>query len=210
VSQDESGREPLFFDENQLSLLGEDQLGPLFSEEEKEGIYTAQRLHELDEDKFKLVCNLLADPGISYRRITKATGCHHYTLKAVEREFPKLIEAEKERIKLGLANVASKSLDLINDNLEMVPVKTTTDLQKLQIVAAVAIEKHELLAGNATSRVARQEERLEDIAEVLANLPAAGAAIDADFTEITGFDGQAPTPKELEPLEGAESVGTDD
>lgn len=189
---------PYFLDENQPILPGVDDDRVIFSEEERKGIYTAERLKEYDEDKFNLVVRLLADPGISYRRITRGTGCHHDTLKAVERNHPKLIEAAKERLKLELGNVASKSVDLIKENLDTVPIKTTTDLQKVMIVGAVAIEKHELLSGNATSRVARQEERLEDLEQHFNNLPPADA-VEAEYTEITGFDGADADTKEDRP-----------
>lgn len=194
-----SGDAPLFFDENQPALFSSAEIGPLFSEEERQGIYTAERLQNTDPKKFAFVCNMLADPGLSYRRITKATGCHHYTLKAVEQSRPELIEAAKQRLRLDLANVATKCIDLINENLDQVPVKTTTDLQKLSIVGAVAIDKHELLSGNATARVARMSEGLEDAKAHFDKLPGgSGPVLEADYV-ITSFSGDAPRPKEDEP-----------
>lgn len=191
-----NSRPPLFFDDEQLALLSQEEMGgALFSEEERKGIYTGERLKVQRPKLFEAAVRMLADPTISYRRITQATGLHHYTLQAVERSNPELIEAAKERVKADLAAVATKSLDLVKENLDKVEVKTTTDLQKLTIVAAVAIEKHELLSGNATQRVARTEESLEDLQEHFAGLPDTAAAIDAEYTEITGYDGEPGDPK---------------
>lgn len=190
---------PVFFDENQLSLLGEADLGAaLFSEEEvKEGRYTATRLRNTRPELYQLCVTLLAE-GIPFRQITRATGMHHYTIQAVMAAEPELIEAETKRLaglmKVGRTVMAEKVLEA----LPYLDIKNVRDLQGFMISLGILTEKAELLAGNATQRIARpQEERLEDLADHFKQLPS--APIEAEFQDITSFAGDAAGTKEGNP-----------
>lgn len=186
----------LYFEDGQMSLLPSSEMeDELFSQEERQGIYTADRLKACQPDKFAWVCQLLADPEISYRRITKLTGCHRLTLKAVERLKPEFIDAGRKRLVSSLDHLAHRSAEIIAENLEIVPVKSTTDLQKLSIIKAVAIDKRELLSGNPTHRVERKAEGLEEAKLHFDKLPGGpGPVIDAEY-EITSFSGNLPESK---------------
>jgi len=204
------GKARSFFDESgQLILPGqEDIVAVVFSEEERKGKYTAERLRTTRPKLYTFVAELLAEPGISYRAITKATGCHHNTLKAVEASDPKLIAAEKERVSAAYRQIRNLTADTIIEALtgdDAIKPTTTTDLQKLAIVGGIATEKAELLSGNPTQRVARpNEERLEDLEKHFKQLPLSDP-IDAEYS-FTSFDGETHEAKSDEPSDEVENA----
>lgn len=189
---------PLFFDENQPALFGEDELGPLFSEEERGGKYTGERLESTRPDLYKIVCKLLG-AGCSATWINQLTGLHHYTVQAVAVRETEFIEGEKERtaslMKYGRHALADKLAQFVSSH----EINNWSDAQKAAIIDGILTEKAELLSGNATARIARTSEGLEDAKAHFDKLPGgSGPVLDAEW-EITSFSGDAPRPKEDEP-----------
>ncbi len=182
-----------YFEDGQMVLLPSSEMeDELFSEDEREGKYTALRLKSSRPEIYNLVVSMLAE-GLSIRAIRRATRCHAYTIQAVCLAEPKLIETLKERNASKLKLLASMTIDKARESIEELEVKNVRDLQSLGVFAGIITEKAELLSGNPTHRIVREEERMEDVKKHFDSLPSGpSAAIEAEFTDSTSFSVETP------------------
>lgn len=110
--------------------------------------YTGERLKKDHPEVYKWLCLALADPRMSYRRITEISGVKHYILKAIEWQEGLAIAANKK----VLANKWGCVSDLVTDKLiELVP--EATKIGELSVLGGIATDKRMQLLGDATQKI---------------------------------------------------------
>lgn len=168
--------------DRQLDLLPSSEMeGVDFSTAEKDGIYTGERLFRDRPEIYKGVCSLVAE-GFPLRMISKLLKVHHYTIQAVLEREPELIEAEKERIG-GLARSVTRiCMERLVDVLPEMKIANLGDAQRVAVIMGISTEKWQLLTGGATARVDHGGDKLADMRQVLAALPA-DPVEEGEFTE---------------------------
>ena len=171
---------------NQLSLLSVDVVNTMTEDskragEYKQGVYSGAQLKHSSPAMYQLICELLADGSLSQRQISERTGHSRNLISAISRQAAD-IEPLKQRIASRARNLAVLCLERAE---EMIQGGDKVTLRDLAILAGVAVDKSQLLSGEATSRIetieaassadefARQFDRLQqaDVEE----LPAMGS-----------------------------------
>ena len=139
----------------QLSLLTKVQADALTEEtkieqEYAQGIYSGVQLKNSDPVIYELVCILLADGSMSQRQIAARTGTSRNLVSGINRQSPDI-----EPLKKQMASRARNLGQLCLERAEEIVTDPTSKvgLRDLAILAGVAIDKSQLLSGEATQRV---------------------------------------------------------
>jgi len=103
-------------------------------------------IHKVPEAKAEAIC-LAHSRGTPITRICKELSVSHHTVAAVIRNRPELLERAREFTRANWQTVAALGTAEL---IERIPGMKD---QGLAILSAIATEKSELLAGNATQRV---------------------------------------------------------
>jgi hypothetical protein len=132
--------------------------------------------------------------------MARALGVSRNTVAAVqEREqFP--IEQQKKELLKNVRTAARLSVERV---VELVP--SINNAKDAAIVAAVMVDKLQLLSGEATARVERVEVNQDKLSEMLASLP----VLEAEVVPVTGPHGSGSGqkgPDESGGLDGSGSV----
>jgi hypothetical protein len=158
-------------------LFAEAELGA--EKLEVTGEFSGERLLARRPEVYRAICRMSAE-GLSMSAMARALGVSRNTVAAVqEREqFP--IEQQKKELLKNVRTAARLSVERV---VELVP--SINNAKDAAIVAAVMVDKLQLLSGEATSRVEKVEVNQDKLSEMLASLP----VLEAEVLPITGPHG---------------------
>lgn len=157
------------------------------SAEKLEGVgeFTGERLLARRPDAYRAIVRMSAE-GLSISAQARALGVSRNTVCAVREREGISIEQEKKDLLRDVRRAARLSVERA---IELVPgIQSAKDAA---IVAAVMVDKMQLLSGEATSRVEKVEVNQDRLSEMLAALP----VLDAEVLPATGPCADAPEQK---------------
>ena len=136
--------------DGQLSLLPDTMSDEVLQQSElSRGICSGVQLKGSDPDRYMTVCALLADGSMSQRQISRLTGTSRNLVSAINRQAVE-IEPLKQQMAARARNLGQLCLERAE---EIVQSGAKVTLRDLAILAGVAIDKSQLLSGEATQRV---------------------------------------------------------
>jgi hypothetical protein len=173
------------------------------SAEKLEGVgeFTGERLLARRPDAYQAIIRMSAE-GLSISAQARALGVSRNTVCAVRDREGFSIEQDKKDLLRDVRRAARLSVERA---IELVPgIQNAKDAA---IVAAVMIDKMQLLSGEATARVERVEVNQDKLSEMLASLP----VLEAEVLPVTGPHGSGSGQKGPVALglPGAGSVGAE-
>ena len=164
----------------------------LFSEEEigaerleATGEFSGERLLTRRPEVYRAICRMSAE-GLSMSAMARALGVSRNTVAAVQDREQISIEHHKKELLRNVRTAARLSVERV---VELVP--SINNAKDAAIVAAVMVDKLQLLSGEATARVERIEVNQDKLSEMLASLP----VLEAEFVPLTGPSADAPEQK---------------
>jgi hypothetical protein len=173
------------------------------SAEKLEGVgeFTGERLLARRPDAYQAIIRMSAE-GLSISAQARALGVSRNTVCAVRDREGFSIEQDKKDLLRDVRRAARLSVERA---IELVPgIQSAKDAA---IVAAVMIDKMQLLSGEATARVERVEVSQDKLAEMLASLP----VLEAEVVPLTGPSEAATEQKGADalPADAAGLAGSD-
>lgn len=165
------------------------------------GEFTGERLLARRPEAYQAIVRMSAE-GLSISAQARALGVSRNTVCAVKEREGFSIEQEKKDLLRDVRRAARLSVERA---IELVPgIQSAKDAA---IVAAVMIDKMQLLSGEATARVERVEVSQDKLSEMLASLP----VLEAEVVPVTGPSGSGSGQKGLAAgsLPSAGSVGAE-
>jgi hypothetical protein len=176
----------------------------LFSEEEigaerleATGEFSGERLLVRRPEVYRAICRMSAE-GLSMSAMARALGVSRNTVAAVQDREQISIEQHKKELLRNVRTAARLSVERV---VELVP--SINNAKDAAIVAAVMVDKLQLLSGEATARVERVEVSQDKLAEMLASLP----ILEAEVLPLTGPSADAPEQKGTAALPGVMPAG---
>jgi hypothetical protein len=151
------------------------------SAEKLEGVgeFTGERLLARRPDAYQAIIRMSAE-GLSISAQARALGVSRNTVCAVRDREGFSIEQDKKDLLRDVRRAARLSVERA---IELVPgIQNAKDAA---IVAAVMVDKMQLLSGEATARVERVEVSQDKLSEMLASLP----VLEAEVVPVTGPHG---------------------
>ena len=174
-SPDNPASPPFLFSAAEISELEESRA----LHERRSGCYTAERLHSNNPAKYAAIARALGE-GMGIRQIARAYQVHHRSVAAVQERERIFVDTQKERTVSNLRTFAGLAVERMIDELD------SMKLESLPLATAIALDKAELLSGGVTARIGHvTEDRMNDLADVLAAIPEA----DAEVVEENRFTG---------------------
>jgi len=169
------------------------------SAEKLEGVgeFTGERLLARRPDAYQAIIRMSAE-GLSISAQARALGVSRNTVCAVRDREGFSIEQDKKDLLRDVRRAARLSVERA---IELVP--SITSAKDAAIVAAVMVDKMQLLSGEATARVERVEVSQDKLAEMLASLP----VLEAEVLPLTGPSDAAPEQKGTAALPGVMPAG---
>jgi len=168
---------------------------------EATGEFSGERLLARRPEVYRAICRMSAE-GLSMSAMARALGVSRNTVAAVQdrEQFP--IEHQKKELLKNVRTAARLSVERV---VELVP--SINNAKDAAIVAAVMVDKLQLLSGEATARVERVEVNQDKLSEMLASLP----VLEAEVLPVTGPHGSGSGQKGPDALglPGAGSVGAE-
>lgn len=164
---------------------------------EAAGEFTGERLLTRRPDAYRAVVRMAAE-GLSISATARALGVSRNTVAAVREKEGISIEQEKKELLRDVRRAARLSVERA---IELIP--TINSAKDAAIVAAVMVDKGQLLSGEATSRIEKVEANEDKLREMLASLP----VLEAEVIQ-TGFNPEAPNPKEAPIFPASTTVET--
>jgi hypothetical protein len=151
------------------------------SAEKLEGVgeFTGERLLARRPDAYQAIIRMSAE-GLSISAQARALGVSRNTVCAVRDREGFSIEQDKKDLLRDVRRAARLSVERA---IELVPC--IQNAKDAAIVAAVMVDKMQLLSGEATARVERVEVNQDKLSEMLASLP----VLEAEVLPITGPHG---------------------
>jgi hypothetical protein len=165
------------------------------SAEKLEGVgeFTGERLLARRPDAYQAIIRMSAE-GLSISAQARALGVSRNTVCAVRDREGFSIEQDKKDLLRDVRRAARLSVERA---IELVP--SINSAKDAAIVAAVMVDKMQLLSGEATARVERVEVSQDKLAEMLASLP----VLEAEVLPLTGPSADAPEQKGTAALPGS-------
>ena len=160
-------------------LFSEEDLG--FEKLEATGEFTGERLLDRRPEVYRALVRMAAE-GQSISATARALSVSRNTVAAVREREGISIEQEKKELLRDVRRAARMSVERA---IELVP--SINSAKDAAIVAAVMVDKMQLLSGEATTRVERVEVNQDKLAEMLAALP----VLEAEVVD-TGLTGSVP------------------
>jgi transcriptional regulator with XRE-family HTH domain len=144
--------------------------------------FTGAKLFKTDPGKYRMIVDALAE-GMAIRQIARAFKVSPGTVNAVKENEVIPIGAQKEKLANKLHTLAKMGVERLIDENDKIP------LNSLAVVVGIAIEKMQLLQGEATQRIeSTKAPSMEDFNKYLETLK--------NVTE-TGFSDENKTSKEV-------------
>lgn len=149
-------------------------------EMERRGEFTAERLMESRPTIYRAIVDGLGQ-GLGVRQLCRAYRVSHHTVAAVMARESQAVATQKERTVSVLRTFGRLAADRLLDEVDQIPI------QSLPIALGIAVEKAELLAGGATSRIEHTESgpTHDDYLRMIS-----GKVIEAEIVQDTGFQGE--------------------
>ncbi len=168
---------------------------------EATGEFSGERLIARRPEVYRAICRMSAE-GLSMSAMARALGVSRNTVAAVQEREGICIEQHKKELLRNVRTAARLSVERV---VELVP--SINNAKDAAIVAAVMVDKLQLLSGEATARVERVEVNQDKLSEMLASLP----VLEAEVMPVTGPIGSGSGQKGQAPaaLPGAGSVGAE-
>jgi hypothetical protein len=168
---------------------------------EATGEFSGERLLARRPEVYRAICRMSAE-GLSMSAMARALGVSRNTVAAVQEREGICIEHHKKELLRNVRTAARLSVERV---VELVP--TINNAKDAAIVAAVMVDKLQLLSGEATARVERVEVSQDKLSEMLSSLP----VLEAEVVPVTGPHGSGSGQKGQAPaaLPGAGSVGAE-
>lgn len=151
---------------------------------EAAGEFTGERLLARRPDAYRAVVRMAAE-GLSISATARALGVSRNTIAAVREREGFTIEQDKKELLRDVRRAARLSVERA---IELIP--TINSAKDAAIVAAVMVDKGQLLSGEATSRIEKVEASEDKLREMLASLP----VLEAEVVQ-TGLSEGAPLQK---------------
>ena len=157
-------------------------------EMERRGEFTAERLMESRPTIYRAIVDGLGQ-GLGVRQLCRAYRVSHHTVSAVMARESAAVATLKERTVATLRTFGRLAADRLLDEVDQIPI------QSLPIALGIAVEKAELLAGGATSRIEHTESgpTHEDYIRMIS-----GKVIEAETVPAIGFQGEEVAQKEAD------------
>lgn len=145
------------------------------------GLYTGELLFRCNRPKYDAIVAALGE-GLGVRAIARALGVHTMTVRAVREREGEAVADEKMRTASKLRQFARMGAERLVEEVDDIPI------DKLPLAVAIAVDKAQLLHGEATERIETVKSYSPDDWErLVAALPA--IPIEAEVVE-TGFIGR--------------------
>jgi hypothetical protein len=169
-----------------LFLISTEEQGN--EEMERRGEFTAERLMESRPTIYRAIVDGLGQ-GLGVRQLCRAYRVSHHTVAAVMARESSAVATLKERTVSVLRTFGRLAADRLLDEVDQIPI------QSLPIALGIAVEKAELLAGGATSRIEHTESgpTHDDYLRMIS-----GKVIEAEVI-ATGFQGEEVAQKSADP-----------
>ncbi len=147
---------------------------------ERRGEFTAERLMESRPTIYRAIVDGLGQ-GLGVRQLCRAYRVSHHTVAAVMARESSAVATVKERTVSVLRTFGRLAADRLLDEVDQIPI------QSLPIALGIAVEKAELLAGGATSRIEHTESgpTHDDYIRMIS-----GNVIEAELVPAIGFQGE--------------------
>ena len=159
------------------------------------GEFSGERLLARRPEVYRAIVRMSAE-GLSMSAMARALGVSRNTVAAVQEREGISIEQHKKELLRNVRTAARLSVERV---VELVP--SINNAKDAAIVAAVMVDKLQLLSGEATARVERVEVSQDKLSEMLASLP----VLEAEVVPVTGLNGSGSEQRGL-PGMGAGSV----
>lgn len=166
-----------------------------------DGLFTGERLQDIDPARFSFLQELIADGRLSRRQIAKAAGVSPNTVRAIEDTRAGSIDALRAKLSTLCASIEASTLDRIREALEDDDPDHSLALRDLAAILREVGNRSDLLAGRPTAIIGHESGSVSDLADanaarraILRRLQA--DAIPASFTEPPplpqqmGFEGE--------------------
>jgi hypothetical protein len=166
-------------------------------EMERRGEFTAERLMESRPTIYRAIVDGLGQ-GLGVRQLCRAYRVSHHTVAAVMARESAAVATLKERTVSVLRTFGRLAADRLLDEVDQIPI------QSLPIALGIAVEKAELLAGGATSRIEHTESgpTHEDYLRMIS-----GKVIEAEIIPAIGFQGGEVAQKSADPGAAVQAGG---
>jgi hypothetical protein len=166
-------------------------------EMERRGEFTAERLMDSRPTIYRALVDGLGQ-GLGVRQLCRAYRVSHHTVAAVMARESSTVATLKERTVATLRTFGRLAADRLLDEVDQIPI------QSLPIALGIAVEKAELLAGGATSRIEHLEAgpTHEDYLQLIS-----GKVIEAELVPPTGLKGEDVSIKEIEESAAVQAGG---
>ena len=158
-------------------LFSEQEIG--FEKLEAAGEFTGERLLARRPEAYRAVVSMAAE-GLSISATARALSVSRNTVTAVREREGISIEQEKKELLRDVRRAARLSVERA---IELVP--SINSAKDAAIVAAVMVDKMQLLSGEATARIEKVEVSQDKLSEMLASLP----VLEAEVLPVTGLHG---------------------
>jgi hypothetical protein len=170
-----------------LFLISTEEQGN--EEMERRGEFTAERLMESRPTIYRAIVDGLGQ-GLGVRQLCRAYRVSHHTVAAVMARESSAVATLKERTVSVLRTFGRLAADRLLDEVDQIPIQT------LPIALGIAVEKAELLAGGATSRIEHTESgpTHDDYLRMIS-----GKVIEAEVIPVIGFQGEEVAQKSADP-----------
>jgi len=137
----------------QLALLSSADIeDSYFAETEARGEHTGVRLWNQDPDKYRVIVSLLAE-GVGQLRVATLVHSSVHTVRAIKGRECAAIEKERALLASDGRSAAGLCIEAILERLANSTARDKIPARDLGVLAGILIDKAELLAGRATSRV---------------------------------------------------------
>ena len=146
---------------------------------EATGEFSGERLLARRPEVYRAILSMSAE-GLSVSAMARAFGVSRNTIAAVQDREGFSIEQHKKELLRNVRTAARLSVERV---VELVP--SINSAKDAAIVAAVMVDKLQLLSGEATARVERVEVSQDKLSEMLAGLP----ELEAEIVPSTGSSG---------------------
>jgi hypothetical protein len=146
---------------------------------EATGEFSGERLLARRPEVYRAILSMSAE-GLSVSAMARAFAVSRNTIAAVQDREGFSIEQHKKELLRNVRTAARLSVERV---VELVP--SITSAKDAAIVAAVMVDKLQLLSGEATARVERVEVSQDKLSEMLAGLP----ELEAEIVPATGSSG---------------------
>ena len=166
-------------------------------EMERRGEFTAERLMESRPTIYRAIVDGLGQ-GLGVRQLCRAYRVSHHTVAAVMARESAAVATLKERTVSVLRTFGRLAADRLLDEVDQIPI------QSLPIALGIAVEKAELLAGGATSRIEHTESgpTHEDYIRMIS-----GKVIEAEVVPVIGLEGGEVAQKGADPGAAVQAGG---